>query len=162
MTRFAILATLIAICGFATNARVPATHSTEDVMMAKKRSKRVARNKMLLSAFTLQMLCAAPALAASSKIITAVTCEGETASAHTLIGNCSFMGPPAGQVYATCKEDSKCYVAGPWMEQRNGHGLFIITSVESVKRTSRPESVLNPEELEMARECQRGKPCSLT
>ncbi|SIO66958.1 hypothetical protein SAMN05443247_11573 [Bradyrhizobium erythrophlei] len=116
-------------------------------------------NKLLLSAVTLLMLCAS-AFAASSKV-KAVTCEGEVGSAHTLtVGNCSFTGPPAGQVWAKCKEDSLCRVQAYGWD--NGQGIFIINRVESVELLSQPKSALTPEELKMALECQKGKPCSLT
>lgn len=99
-----------------------------------------------------------PALAAPSKNVKAVTCEGETGGAHTLIvGQCSFTGSPAKQVYAKCKEDSVCQVhAYGW---NNGHGMYIITRVESVRLI---ETALTPKELEMARQCKEDKPCYLT
>jgi hypothetical protein len=92
-------------------------------------------NKLLLSAVTLLMLCAS-ALAASSNI-KAVTCEGEVGSAHTLIvGNCSFTGPQAGQVWAKCKEDILCRVQAYGWD--NGQGIFIISRVESVQLLPQP------------------------
>ena len=92
--------------------------------------------ELLLPSVTLLVLCGS-ALAASPKI-KAVTCEGEVGSAHTLIvGNCSFTGRPAGQVWAKCKEDSLCRVQAYGWD--NGQGIFIINRVESVELLSQPK-----------------------
>ncbi|MEH2539287.1 MULTISPECIES: hypothetical protein [unclassified Bradyrhizobium] len=117
--------------------------------------------KLSLIAVALLTPCV-PAVAAPPKAVKAVTCQGEFAGAHTLvIGNCTFEGTPAGQVYEKCKEDSVCRVqAHGW---RNGQGMYIITRVQSVQRIEAGAVTgLSTAELEMARNCKKGKPCSLT
>jgi hypothetical protein len=65
-----------------------------------------------------------------------MTCAGETGLAHTLtVGDCSFTGPTAGQVYAKCKEGSVCQIQAHGWD--NGHGVFIITRVDSVQLIER-------------------------
>lgn len=83
-----------------------------------------------------------PALAASPKQVQTITCEGEVGAAHTLsVGNCSFTGLPAKQVYAECKEDDVCRVEVVGWD--NNPGMFIIERVISGQKiqTKQPSSL---------------------
>jgi len=105
-------------------------------------------------------LLAVTSAASAAPATKAVTCVGNQSGAHTLvIGNCSFEGDMAKQVLETCKKDSDiCLVQAHGRD--NGHDIFIIDSVESVKLAGKPP--LSTQELAMAKRCKAGKPCSLT
>lgn len=93
-----------------------------------------------------------PALAAP-KSEKPVICQGESSGAHILmVGNCSFVGEPAGVVTKACRNDKVCRIEG--LGRSNGKQVYIMIKVTSAQEVDPDAKTgLTTEELDMGAAC---------